>query len=248
MKKGVSIWAFGETTLRQAFTLAKRTGFEGVEIALAEFGEVSLETARSDIENIKALAENAGLELYSVATGLFWQYPLTHNDPAVREKAERAAQQEIDIAAWLGCGTVLVIPGTVDERVPYDLAYDRALDALKRLAPYAEQRGVIIGVENVWNQFLLSPLEMRNFLDQAGSPFVKAYFDVGNVVRDGYPEQWINILSDRIAKVHFKDYRRADGTLDGFVGLLEGDVNYPAVMEAFSSAGHGCKACPGPWI
>ena len=238
MKKGISIWAFGQTALERAFELAAQAGFEGVEVALAESGELTLETAEADIEKIKAVAENAGLALYSVASGLYWEYSLTSNDPVIRKKAEAIAKKQLDVAAWLGCGTVLVVPGIVDESVSYDLAYDRALDALKRLAPYAEQRGVVIGVENVWNKFLLSPLEMRDFIDNIGSPFVKAYFDVGNVVRDGYPEQWINILGSRIAKIHFKDYKRAVGTLDGFVDLLEGDVDYPAVMAALSAAGY----------
>lgn len=238
MKKGVSIWAFTEPSLEKCFETAKAAGFEGVEVALDEKGEVDLHFLQENAARVKTLAARTGIELYSVASGLFWKYSLTDNDPAIREKAERIAQKEIDVAMWLGCDTVLVVPGMVDENVPYDLAYNRALDAMKRLAPYAERHNVIIGIENVWNNFLLSPLEMRNFIDAVGSPFVQAYFDVGNVVRDGYPEQWIKILGKSIAKVHFKDYKRSVGTLDGFVDLLKGDVDYPAVLAALADTGY----------
>ena len=108
----------------------------------------------------------------------------------------------------------------------------------KKLAKIAEEYGVQIGFENVWNKFLLSPLEMRNFIDAVGSDWVGAYFDTGNVVYSGYPEHWINILGKRIKKVHFKDYRKGVGTLDGFVDLLAGDVNYPEVMKAFDEIGY----------
>ena len=122
--------------------------------------------------------------------------------------------------------------------MPYDVVYERALEAIKRLAPYAEKRKVIIGLENVWNKFLLSPNEMRDFIDEIDYPYVGAYFDVGNVILNGYPEQWISILGNRISKVHFKDYRRSVGTLDGFVDILSGDVDYPAVMKALEDIGY----------
>ena len=108
----------------------------------------------------------------------------------------------------------------------------------KSLAPFAEELGVTLGVENVWNKFLLSPLEMRDFLDKIGSPRVKSYFDVGNVVATGYPEQWIRILGERIARVHFKDFQRDVATLDGFCDLLEGDADYAAVMRELRAVGY----------
>ena len=97
---------------------------------------------------------------------------------------------------------------------------------------YAAENNIVIGIENVWNKFLLSPLEYRDFIDQVGSPNVGSYFDVGNVLLTGYPEQWIRILGSRIKKVHFKDYRINPGGINAFVDLLAGDVDYPAVMRA----------------
>jgi hexulose-6-phosphate isomerase len=244
VKKGISIWAFPEQPLAKSFKQAKSAGFEGVEVALAETGEINLQSTQTDMEQIRALAVQNNLSLYSVATGLYWTYSMTSDDPDVRKKAENIVKKQLDAALWLGCDTILVIPGMVaglepgGEVVPYQTVYNRAAEAINRLAAYAQERGVIIGLENVWNKFLLSPLEYRDFIGKANSPFVKAYFDVGNVVRDGYPEHWIDILGDRIAKVHFKDYKRDIGTLDGFVDLLTGDVNYPAVLKALSQTGY----------
>ncbi len=244
MKKGISIWAFTEPSLEKCFALAKKYGYDGVELALDEAGDVNLNSTKEDMEGIKSLAQKYDLELFSVATGLYWSYSLTANDAAVREKAEEIVRKQVDVASWLGCDTILVIPGMVaglspgGEVVPYDVVYDRALAAIKRLAPYAEEHKVVIGLENVWNKFLLSPTEMRDFIDEVNNPYVGAYFDVGNVIINGYPEHWIKVLGKRIAKVHFKDYRRNVGTLDGFADILSGDVDYPAVMKALSDVGY----------
>ena len=102
----------------------------------------------------------------------------------------------------------------------------------------AEKLEIHIGIENVWNKFLLSPLEMRDFIDKINSPFVGAYLDIGNVIYSGYPEQWIKILNTRIKRVHFKDYRKAMSGLGGFVDLLSGDVNWAEVMSGFAKIGY----------
>ncbi|MBR2860851.1 MAG: sugar phosphate isomerase/epimerase [Clostridia bacterium] len=245
MKKGISIWSFTEPDLKKCFETAKDAGFDGVEVALDFQGPVSMESTKEDILAVKKMAEEVGVELYSVACGLYWDFNYTSDIEANREKAKEITKKQLQVASWLGCDSILVVPGAVDvvfnpasEVIPYDVAYDRALSALKELAPFAEELKVNIGVENVWNKFLLSPIEMRNFIDEIGSDFVGSYFDVGNVAYIGYPEQWVKILGKRIKKVHFKDYRRAVGSLDGFVDLLAGDVDYKAVMEAFASIGY----------
>ena len=245
MKKDISIWSFTEPDLKKCFMMAKDAGFDGVEVGLDETGLVSLESTKEDIMKVKAMAEEVGVELYSVASGLYWSCNYTSDDASVREKAKEITKKQLQVAAWLGCDTILVVPGAVhvpfdpeSPVVPYDVAYDRALEALKELAPVAEELKVSIGVENVWNKFLLSPIEMRDFIDKIGSDSVGSYFDVGNVIYCGYPEHWINILGKRIKKVHFKDYRYAVGSLDGFVDLLAGDVDYTAVMKAFAAIGY----------
>ncbi len=239
MKKGISIWSFAAgLSLPEIFALTKKAGYDGVELALDETGPVSLESTAEDMAKVRAQAAAAGVELYSLATGLYWSYPLTSDDEAVRAKARHILRRQLQCAAWLGCGRILVIPGAVGVEfapalgvTPYETVYLRAQEALRALAPEAQALGVVIGVENVWNKFLLSPLEMRNFIDSIGSEFVGSYFDVGNVVAFGYPEHWIPVLGKRIAAVHFKDYRREAGNLSGFVDLLSGDVNWPAVMR-----------------
>lgn len=245
MKKGISIWSFAGGSVEENMRLAKDAGFDGIELALDETGEVSMQSEKEEILKIKEAADKIGIELYSVASGLYWTYNYTSENEDNRKKAKEITKKQLQIASWLGCDTILVVPGAVDvafdpasEIVEYDVAYDRALSALKELAPYAEELKVSIGVENVWNKFLLSPIEMADFIDKVGSDYVGAYFDVGNVLYIGHPEHWIKVLANRIKKVHFKDYRKEAGGLCGFVDLLSGDVNWPNVMKQFANIGY----------
>jgi hexulose-6-phosphate isomerase len=139
----------------------------------------------------------------------------------------------------LNVDTILVVPGAVDvffnPKIPvvsYDKVYERVYESLKELIPVAEKFKVNIGIENVWNKFLLSPIEMRNFVDSFASDYIGVYFDVGNILAYGYPEHWISILGKRIKKVHLKDFKKSIGNAEGFVNLLYGDVNWKAVMLA----------------
>lgn len=246
MKKGISIWSFPpEMEINDCIKMAKEAGFEGIELALNETGAMSLDSEEKEIQGYKKMAEDVGIEITSLATGLYWSYSLTSGDEKIRNKAKEVVKKQIDAAAILGVDTILVVPGAVgvdflpsSEIVDYDVAYDRALEGIKELAPYAESKKVAIGLENVWNKFLLSPLEMRDFIDKVASQYVGAYLDVGNVIYCGYAEQWVKILGKRIKKVHFKDYRKNVGTGDGFVDILSGDVNYPAVMEELVKIGY----------
>ena len=124
------------------------------------------------------------------------------------------------------------------EVVPYDVCYERATEAVRRLVPIAEQLGVALSLENVWNKFLLSPLEMRDFIDGFKSDMVGSYFDAGNVLQTGYPDQWIRILAGRIKRVHIKDFKKSVGTVDGFVDLLEGDVDLAGVKNCLDDIGY----------
>ena len=246
MKKGISIWSFpGDMSISDCIKLAKKAGFEGIELALNENGPMSLESDEGEIRGYREQAEKEGIQISSLATGLYWSYSLTSGNEEIRKKALSIAKKQLDIAVLLGVDTVLVVPGAVGvdfipgcEIVDYDVAYERAYSALKELVIYAEEKKVCIGIENVWNKFLLSPLEMRGFIDSIGSEYVGAYLDVGNVVYSGYPEQWVKILGKRIKKVHFKDYRKEVGSVAGFVDLLSGDVNYPAVVEELKKVGY----------
>lgn len=246
MKKGISIWSFPPLPLKDTFALAKDAGFEGVEVALDEnAGEINLSTTAAQLKQVKQQATDAGIQLYSVASGLYWSYWLCSEDAPEQEKAKDIVKKQLDTAAELGCQSILVIPGTVNAEfaqpgrvMNYDVVYNRSMEALQELKSYAEGCKVEIALENVWNKFLLSPLEMRDFIDKLDSDYVGSYLDIGNVLSNGYPEQWVKILGNRIKKVHFKDYRMDAGGLHGFVDLLAGDVNYPAVMEALKSIGY----------
>ncbi len=245
MKKSISYWSFVGRSAVEAMRIAKDAGFEGIELTLDAAGDLTPETTDEQLAALRQAAAEIGIALPSVASSLYWSYSFTSDDADEREKAHETAVTQLRMAKALGADTILVIPGSVGvEFVPerpvvaYDVAYERALHEMKRLAPIAEQYQVHIGIENVWNKFLLSPLELRDFIDKIGSDYVGSYFDVGNVVYSGYPEQWIRILGKRIRKVHFKDYRCNPGGLNCFVDLLSGDVNWREVRKAFADIGY----------
>ena len=245
MKKGINIWSFPQGTIKQSLSLAKDAGFEGVELALNGEGELSMQSTEKEIKEVKKIADDLGLSLYSLSCGLCWDYRLSDDDKAVREKAKDMIKKQLDTAKVLGADTILVIPGVVnvefsmpEKKVAYDVVYERALEGLNELKGYAEQLKVNIGLENVWNKFLLSPMEMRDFIDKVGSEYVGSYLDIGNTLYCSYPEDWVRILGSRIKKIHFKDYRVQAGGLHGFVDLLAGDVNYPEVVKALNEIGY----------
>lgn len=251
MKKGLNRWCLPPTmATAEAFTLASRVGFSGIELNLEEvdpstggdrpetMARIGLDASDSAITDLRQQAAAAGLELPSLSSGLFWRYPPTSEDPAVREKALRIGERALQVARLLGANTVLVVPGVVTAEVSYRTAYDRARGFLRELAPTYEQAGVAIGVENVWNKFLLSPLEFARFLDEIGSPAVGAYLDLGNVLIFGFPHHWVEILGSRIRKVHVKDFRTDVGNRFGFAHLLHGDLDWPRAIAALRAVGY----------
>ena len=246
MKKGISIWSFpADMAIPDCMKLAKQAGFEGIELALNENGLMSLKSDADEINSYREIAMKEGIQISSLATGLYWSYSLTSGNEEIHRKAMSIVKKQLDAAELLGVDTILVVPGAVGvdfipgcEVVDYDVAYERAQESIIELARYAEEKKVSIGLENVWNKFLLSPLEMRSFIDSVNSDFVGAYLDIGNVVYAGYPEQWVKILGKRIKKVHLKDYRRDAGGVSGFVDILSGDVNYPAVIDNLKKVGY----------
>lgn len=246
MKKSVSIWSFpAAMTLGDKLRLAREAGFDGFEIDLSEDGPLTLQSTQQEIAALRSLAEKSGVELSGLATGLYWGANAASEDPAVRARAEAIGRKQIETAHALGLDAILVVPGTVGadfipncEVVPYDKAWQRATEFVRAVLPVAERCEVRICIENVWNKFLLSPMEMRQFIAQFESEWVGSYFDVGNTLAFGYPEHWISVLGQQIRRVHLKDYRRAVGGVDGFVEILSGDVNWPAVMSGLRAIGY----------
>lgn len=251
MKKGLNQWCLPQSVgLRRILYVCKEAGIDGVELNMVDpeadsarpvadrWGVLTLDASDEEIREASSLAREVGIDLPSVSTGLHWKYPLSSPDQALREKGIQVVERMLHVAKLLGADTILLVPGAVNDQIPYDEAYRRSLDALKALAPQAERLGVFIGIENVWNKFLLSPLEMRDFIDAVGSEYIGAYFDVGNVLAYGYPDQWIRILGHRIRKVHVKDFRTDIGNIYGFTNLLLGDVPWERVMAALRDIGY----------
>lgn len=215
-------------------------GFKAIELAVATSGILSVETDQQTCETYRALAEKHKLSLETVAAGITWGLSPTDPDERVRERSIAAHASAIERAAWLGAKAMLMVPGAVT--IPWELnhqhvRYDRAVQwskqAVTRLAETAEHVGVDLCVENVWNGMFYSPVELAQFVDSIGSSRVGVYFDVGNVL--GYhqhPPHWIEILNQRIRRVHIKDFKKSVGNLSGFCELLEGDVPWKETMAA----------------
>jgi len=246
MLKSINQWSFpAHMTVREMMAMAKEWAYDAFEPALSAQGELSLASSDAEFTAIKDYAAEIGIQIASLASGLSWGCSPTSNDPQARAKARGQLTRQMECAALLGTDAILHVPGMTgvgfwggDETVEYDACYDRALENLSSAKVDAEAMGVTIGVENVWNNFLLSPLEARSFLDQIGSPRVAMYLDVGNIIKYGQPETWVRILGKRVCRVHVKDYKRSVGTLEGFVDLLSGDVDFPAVIAELKAAGY----------
>lgn len=245
-RKGVTLRAFPPTMpTSDRLDLAAECGYEGVEVNLEDGTEYDSHASTADLEELRAAVESRGMAVTSVYSREQWLSPLTSADPEVRTRGMALVRRLISAAHTLGTDAVLVVPGAVDnshfaavpELVRYDVAYANAQAALRELLPDAERAGVSLALENVWNKFLLSPLEFRAFVDELDSPAAGVYLDVGNVLATGFPEHWLELLGTRVRRVHFKDFRVGHG-VEGFVGLLEGDVNWPAVRRSLVDIGY----------
>lgn len=243
--KSINYWSFpggleGSLGLSEFLRLAKESGFDGAEVAIGEAGSAfGLDTTEERCKEVLEDADRLGISVVSAASGLFWSRSLADSDSSVRAQALEDLKKMLQIASWLKVKTLLTIPGSVDvffmpdrKVQDYSEVWNYATEGLRAALPTAQGCDVRMGIENVWNRFLLSPHEMASFIDQFASPYVGAYVDVANLLPFGYAEQWLRILGKRVVGIHFKDYRRAVGTADGFVDLLEGDVDWPAVMAA----------------
>ncbi|WP_152658422.1 sugar phosphate isomerase/epimerase [Oceanobacillus sp. CFH 90083] len=241
MLKGINQWCYPEgTSLEKVLEYSKEAGFDTVELNVNPSGGIGLtvDSSLEDAKKIKSLIESYGLEIKSLSTALLWQVPLSSPDEAIRAQGRAVIEKQIELAAAMDVDTVLVVPGIVSEEVTYEQCYHRSQKELRKVLPLAEKQQVYIGIENVWNKFLLSPLEMSRYVDELDSEYAGVYFDIGNVLQFGYPEQWIQILGSRIRKVHVKDFNTSVGNMTGFVPLLAGDVNWQEVSKALKELGY----------
>lgn len=228
-----------KVSLTDKFKIARDAGFDGIEL------NSPTDLSLTDLLQAK---QSAGIELPSVINKDHWSKPLSDPDQRIRQQCIESVIKSMHEVKELGGDTVLVVPGVVNEKVSYEQAYITSQSAIRELIPHAEKTGVQIALENVWNNFILSPVEAKRFIDELNHPLVGWYFDIGNVLRYGWPEHWIHTLKSRIMRLHIKEFSRENmnskGLREGFkVELLEGDNNWPVVMKAVRDTGH-----KGGWL
>ena len=226
-KKAFMLGGLSKGSPLAAFQLLKDAGFEGVEL---------ISPNELDLHEVLDARDKTGLIIHGVSGSRHWRDPLSDPDPKVVARGMAAIRQEFADCKAYGGTTVLVVPAVVNKKVGYRDAYKRSFENIRELIPDAESHGIKIAIEEVWNKFLLSPLEFARYIDEFESPWVGAYFDVGNVVEFGYPEEWIRELGKRILKVHIKEYAK-DKRFNYRLG--EGrEIDWPAVRGALRDAGY----------
>jgi len=249
MKKSINLWAFpypDKMSLKQCLQLAKDAGFDGIELNYDLESDLSPKSGTKEFNEIRKMAEQIGINISGVCSFLFWPYPLTSNDPAERAKGMELAGKMTQAAHDLGTENLLVVPGAVHmpwredhDPTPNDVCLARAKESIGTLLPQAEKLKVHLNMENIFfNGFLLSPMEMVDFVDGFDSPYVQVHFDTGNIMQFQFPEHWIRQCGSRIRNVHLKEYSKQAGTqftLESFRLLLDGTTDWPAVTRVSSS-------------
>ncbi len=251
MKKSINLWAFpypDKMSLQECLQLAKDAGFDGIELNYDLENDLSPKSGTKEFTAIRQLADDIGIAISGVCSFLFWPYPLTSNDPTERAKGMELAAKMTQAAHDLGTENLLVVPGAVHmpwredhDPTPNDVCDARAREAIGKLLPNAEKLKVHLNIENIFfNGFLLSPMEMVEFVDSFSSEYVHVHFDTGNIMEYQFPEHWIPILGERIKNVHLKEFTKkgTDHSLEAFRPLLDGTTNWPAVLEAFDKVGY----------
>jgi hexulose-6-phosphate isomerase len=234
IKKGVLLEMLPENlSYADRFKLARAVGFEVVQ--------APTEPDECKAEEIKRAADSANIRIDSVMNMDHWKFPLSSSDSAVVEKSLAGMRTSLHNAKLWGSDAVLLVPAVVNPQTSYRDAWTRSQQQIRKLIPLAEDLKIVIAIEEVWNKFLLSPLEMASYIDEFHSSWIKAWFDVGNVLLYGYPQDWIRTLGKRIVKVHLKDFKRRE---DGYawVNLGDGDVDWTAVRQAFTEIGYAGSA------
>jgi L-ribulose-5-phosphate 3-epimerase len=227
LKKAVLISMLPKTmSYLDRFKLAIDCGFEAMEAQTI--------TDQKEAEQIKEAADKAKLRIHSVMNMAHWTNPLSSSDPAKVAASMKGMETSLRNAKLWGADTVLLVPAVVDATTTIPQAWQRSVPQIKKLIPLAKELNVVIAIEEVWNKFLLTPYDLAKYVDEFKSPWIKAYFDVGNIVMYGYPQEWIRALGKRIVKFHLKDF---DTKTRNFVNLREGSIDWPEVRKAIGEIG-----------
>lgn len=248
MLKSINICTYDETTpLDEVFAEIKAAGFDYAELNMYSvrrtYPNIWNGADDEEILAVGELAKKHGITPVGIVSAELWEKRLTETDPAVREAGMEVIRKMIHVCEVLGMDTVLVVPGVVSETVSYKTAYENAQSCLKVLGKEAAAKGVVLAVENVWNKFLLSPLEMRRFIDECGEG-VGAYFDAGNIERDGFQYHWVEVLAEKIRRVHVKGFDKNSGQ---FVYLLQGTIDWKTTLDSLRAVGYAGPVSTEMW-
>ena len=235
MKIGVTQIILGKLSLDETLALCRDAGYEAVELVFSPEGDPHVEMGDEEVRGVKKRCDDAGIEIGSAIARYDDRGNFLSRDKAERDAGMKGLRRAIEVAHLVETDAVLLHPGQLPAEGTYGEAWDDFLTALKAVAPYAEEKGVEVGIENVWNKFLLSPREAREFVDAVGSEWVGIYLDTANMMFYGYPEHWIRELQHRIKRVHFKDFARRKRD---FVPLMEGDTDWTEVMKGLRDIGY----------
>lgn len=235
LKKGYMLETFpsgDDYSVLEKFRMLKEAGFHGVE-----------PPSGLDRTEVLEAKEETGLEIPSIVVSTHWSNPLSSSDDSVVQAGLDGLETALYDADEFGASTILLVPGVVNADVSYDDVYQRSQRQIKKMLPLAEELEVVIAIENVWNQFLLSPMEAARYVDEFESPWVGWYFDIGNIINYGWPSHWIEVLGDRIEMIHIKEFSRQkrddEGLWNGFnVNYLEGENDWPKIMQTLHDVGY----------
>ena len=241
MKKALNAWSVpADVSFEAMFPALKKAGFDGVELNLDAAGSgahsLSPETTKAQLHEIRALSEKHNLPVHSISSSLWGQAAL--GAKSAKYTARELLSIQLDLANALGADGILIVPGGIGDNCSIAAAWDNAQEALEKCRDLIEGGTVRVGVENVWNNFFLSPFEMARFIDTLNIKNLGAYFDVGNTLIFSQPEYWIEVLKTRIVKIHIKDFKKSGWNAGYFVNLLEGDIRWARVIEALKTAGY----------
>ncbi len=243
MKKSINAWSFDEAlTFEEVFAMAKKTGYECIELNLDAAGAHSFtfDSNEETYSHVRELIKKYGVEVRSVSTGLYWSSGAFGSDnPEKRDEALKVIRKQLEAASAIGAETILVVT-CIDEETGYKKSFENTIKVFRSLKKEIKKSGVEVGIENVWNRFFLSPNDAKYVIEKINNPMVGIYFDIGNMIEFAEPQYWIETVGKYIKKVHIKDFKRTNGYNSGgvFCGLLEGDVDFEKTIPMLKAAGY----------
>ena len=244
MKKSINAWSVdSQTNFEDMFAQIKKAGFDGIELNVDGAGNsahsLSLDTTDKELADIKALSEKYALPVVSISTSLWWSVNMGSAKQENRDNSRKLLEKQLICAKTLGASGILTVPGGINDDMSIQTAYKNSFDTLESCKDIIEKYKLKVGLENVWNQFFVSPFDMANFIDSLNCEYITAYYDVGNTVAFSWSEYWIDILGNRISHIHIKDFKRNSGINSGgtWPDLLKGDVNFKKTIPALRKIG-----------